>query len=68
MNNKYSLQGLGFKAEGLITSLFVMGVILHFTNSVYPVGEVALVMAVMLLIVDIGIALEDKAKKINRGW
>lgn len=68
MNNKYFLQWFGFKAEGLITSLFVMGAILHFTNSVYPVGEITLVVAIILLAVDIVIVLDEKAKKSKRGW
>jgi len=68
MNDRYSLHWLGFRAEGLITSLFVMGAILHFTNSIYPLGEVTLVVAIILLVIDIIIVLDNKAKKSKRGW
>lgn len=68
MEEKYFLQGFGLKGEGLITVLFVMGAIMHFFNIVYPIGEVIMVIAAFLLILDIIIVLNDKAIRSKRGY
>lgn len=68
MYEKYSLQWLGIKAEGLITVLFGMGAILHFTNVMYPIGSITMILAIIFLAIDIIITLDDKAKKIKRGY
>lgn len=66
MNDRYSFHWLGIKAEGLIAVLFAMGAFLHFTKIIYPIGIATMILAVIFLIINIVISLEDKAKKLKR--
>lgn len=68
MEENNFLQGLGFKGRGLIVVLFLMGLIMHLLNIIYPVGVAIMIVAAILLIVDIIIDLNDKAIKSKRGY
>ena len=43
------LQGLGFKGRGLIVVLFLMGLIMHLLNIIYPIGVALMIAAAILL-------------------
>ena len=67
MENNF-LQGLGFKGKGAISVLFVIGLIMHLLDIIYPIGVVIMITAAILLIVDIIIDLNDKAVRSKRGY
>ncbi len=63
-----NISGFGFKGEGLISVLFVMGLIIHLLEIAFPTGIIIMVIAAFLLIVDIIIVLNDKAIRSKRGY
>ncbi len=68
MNDRYSFHWFGIKAKGLIAVLFAMGAFLHFTKIIYPIGIAIMILAVIFLVINIVINLEDKAKRSRRRY
>lgn len=61
-----SLQAFGFKSKGLVSGLFVMGLVLHFLHVQDPLGDAIMVLAVVFAVVFIIVGLEKNSRRIKR--
>jgi|GEM_PF-4011466 len=68
MSEKNSIQWFGIKSEGLIAILLGVGVFLHYENTLFPMGEIAIGAGIILIIVDVVITIQDKYWESKRRW
>lgn len=66
MPEKNSFQWFGVKSEGLLAILLIAGMILHFKNTLYPMGEIAIGSAMLLIFADVAVTIQDKYRESKR--